>query len=212
MTTSDIINLCLTIVTIIIATIALLQTQKQTKLSNKQHLFDRRLENYLLFKDLLSLYRSSRSVLDKENIAELVEIPFGCLTNCARLEMVYMLIKSPTDDHLRKVFLTKCEELEHSAEETRLIWDESLGELPALFIKQHVQLLKTLYEQQLMIIAAREDSEGKIIRHEDMQKRLKESAQNGGLMDAINTIAVTFKEIESTCVEIKLAESIKLVK
>ena len=57
MTTSDIINLCLTIVTIIIATIALWQTQKQIKLGNKQHLFDRRLENYLLFKDLLSLYR-----------------------------------------------------------------------------------------------------------------------------------------------------------
>ena len=212
MTTSDIINLCLTIVTIIIATIALWQTQKQIKLGNKQHLFDRRLENYLLFKDLFSLYRSSRSVLDKENIAELVEIPFGCLTNCAGLEMIYTLIKSPTDDHLRKVFLTKCEELEHSAEETRLIWGETMGELPALFIKQYVQLLKVLYGQQLMIVAVEKDNERKTMVLEVKQEKLKECAESGGLMDAIDVIAATFKEIESACVEKKLAESIKLVK
>ena len=212
MTTSDIINLCLTIVTIIIATIALLQTQKQTKLSNKQHLFDRRSEKYLLFKDLLSLYRSSRRVLDKGNIAELVEIPFGCLTNCAGLEMIYTLIKSPTDDHLRKAFLTKCEELEHFAEETRLIWGEAMGELPALFIKQYVQLLKALYGQQLMIVAVEKDNERNTILLEVAQKRLRESAESGGLMDAIDAIAATFKEIERACVEKKLAESIKLVK
>lgn len=44
MTVSDIINLCLTIVTIIISMVALWQTNKQTKLSNKQQLFDRRLD------------------------------------------------------------------------------------------------------------------------------------------------------------------------
>lgn len=207
-----IVGIVVSSITAFVAIVALFQTNRQIKLGNKQHLFDRRLENYLLFKDLLSLYRSSRSVLDKENIAELVEIPFGCLTNCAGLEMIYTLIKSPTDDHLRKVFLTKCEELEHSAEETRLIWGETMGELPALFIKQYVQLLKTLYGQQLMIVAVEKDNERNTILLEVAQKRLRESAESGGLMDAIDTIAVTFKEIERNCVEKKLAESIKLVK
>lgn len=56
MTISDIINLCLTLVTIIIATIALWQTHRQTKLSNKQQLFDRRLEQFHLIKELLLFF------------------------------------------------------------------------------------------------------------------------------------------------------------
>ena len=48
---SDVISLILSIITIIIALIALLQTKTQLRLSNKQQLFDRRLKNYTLFRD-----------------------------------------------------------------------------------------------------------------------------------------------------------------
>ena len=46
MTLSDMLNLILSTITIFIAALALILTYKQIKLSNKQHLFDRRLDNY----------------------------------------------------------------------------------------------------------------------------------------------------------------------
>ena len=63
----------MTIIAVVISIIALFQTAKQTKLSNKQQLFDRRLEKYMLLKDLLILYKNSRGFIsENENITVLV--------------------------------------------------------------------------------------------------------------------------------------------
>lgn len=68
MTLSDMLNLILSTITIFIAALALILTYKQIKLSNKQHLFDRRLDNYLLIKDILSLYNVNKSFIDDKDI------------------------------------------------------------------------------------------------------------------------------------------------
>jgi len=95
MTASDIINLCLTIVTIIIAIVALWQTHKQTKLSNKQQLFDRRLEQFHFIKELLSLYEQERQFLNDKFITEEVVSYFIFLTNNSRLESMASVMSDP---------------------------------------------------------------------------------------------------------------------
>ncbi len=47
MSCSEIINICVSVVSIFIALLALFQTKQQITLSNKQQLFDRRLTRYL---------------------------------------------------------------------------------------------------------------------------------------------------------------------
>ena len=46
----------ISIIAVCLSIIALFQTHKQIKLSNKQQLFDRRLDKYLLFKDLFVVH------------------------------------------------------------------------------------------------------------------------------------------------------------
>ena len=53
-------------ITAITAIIAVLQTKKQIELSNKQHLFDLRIENYLVAKCLVEQYRNQKHLWEKE--------------------------------------------------------------------------------------------------------------------------------------------------
>ena len=52
------------IITAIIALIAIWQTQVQIRLSNKQYLFKARIEKYTLIYNLLKLYKENQSILD----------------------------------------------------------------------------------------------------------------------------------------------------
>lgn len=62
----SIVTIVLTVVTVITAIIAVLQTKKQIELSNKQHLFDLRIENYLVAKCLVEQYRNQKHLWEKE--------------------------------------------------------------------------------------------------------------------------------------------------
>lgn len=57
---SEIISISVSGISIIIALIALFQTNRQISLSNKQQLFDRRLSCYLEFNTIYSLYTANK--------------------------------------------------------------------------------------------------------------------------------------------------------
>lgn len=223
MTASDIINLCLTAVTIIIATIALWQTHKQTKLSNKQQLFDRRLEQFHLIKELLSLYEQERSFLKDKCISENVSSHFIFLTNNSRLESMASVMANPLGQDEKINFLTKCELLEKSATETTLIWKEDFAKDLSEFVAQYVLLLKALHKQQIIIKNMQDENEQQLkfinlhpnLNKQPMQlgeylKRLNEWAESNKLFEIIRLVDDSFDKIKSSDAEQKLVESLML--
>lgn len=215
MTISDVINLCLTIVTIIIASIALLQTHKQTKLSNKQQLFDRRLEQFHLVKELLSLYEKERFFLKDKTIVEKVDAVFIFLTNNSRLESMASVMSNPLGQEEKINFLKKCEVLEKSAIEITLIWKEKFAKDMSKFITQYVALLKALHNQQIIIKNMQNEDERKInigqcLQLDEYKRRLDEWAERNKLVSTIQLIDDIFEEIKESSAEQKLVESLML--
>ena len=55
------------IITAIIAVIALWQTHRQITISNKHQLFDKRVDRFITINGLISLFKESKHLMDKED-------------------------------------------------------------------------------------------------------------------------------------------------
>jgi len=104
-------NLLFSIITAIISITALIQSSIQIRLNNKQHLFDRRINNYLITKELGNLYDSTKQLLNETREYSLlnVDVAFCLLTNNVSLESISDIINNLKNDDIKKKFLTKME-------------------------------------------------------------------------------------------------------
>ena len=202
----------LTVIALIISLVALFQTSKQTKLSNKQQLFDKRLEKYLLFKDLLILYKDNRKLfVGDESICEMVDFQFVMLTNCSSLENIAAAISTPLHEDVHKTYLTKIEQLDKYATEIELLWSTEDGKLAGTFVKQYKGLLHAMYKQQIFINHLHKiNTDESPLSSEEFKKQAKKKATESGLYDIINTIDNTFNRIIDDNVEQCIIKSIRL--
>lgn len=212
MSSKEIIDLILTAVTIITAIIALWQTQKQIRLSNKQNLFDKRLEMYSLIEDLINLYKQHRNLLtNSENPKENAllqdrliiscEPIFGFLTNVSYLADMVPAFHDPLIPAKQNVLLTKHEMLKKHSREVSILWEDSLGEIFSNFIYTYAEVLMKLYQQKVRFERIQEFNE----THKDQpkpqydnvraRKDLKENAEETGLFKTIKKLDDIYKEI-----------------
>ena len=86
----SIITCSTTIISLIIAVIALFQSNKQIKVSNKQNLFNERIKSYLIIKGLMQLYIDNKVTIEEDKkekksiLKRLWCLFFGCNCNIRR--------------------------------------------------------------------------------------------------------------------------------
>ena len=142
-----------TVVSAIIAIAALFLTFFQIRLSNKHQLFEKRLNNYKLFKCLLEIYTHNRdNILDNEDFYERPEKYFPWLTNSANLEEMSLLFREPLNTEHLLLFMHKCDELEEAHIESALIWGKDNGELVSNFMKRYLFLLRHIFRRYCFLI------------------------------------------------------------
>lgn len=211
MTVESILDIAFSVTTAVIAGIALFQTKKQIQLSNRQQLFDRRLNKYLFVKELLSLYSQHRSlIVNKPDIYQMVDYQFSWLTNCSALESMNLAMISPLSQGEQKVFLQKCETLEKSAIEITLLWESNASKLISQFVEQYKELLEAMYHQQILLNKLHAENIERPMLGDTFKKRAKEGAELVKLITVIEVIDTTYNKIVDTKAEEKLIESIKL--
>lgn len=140
----------LSIVSIAIAIFAVFQTGKQIKLSNKQHLFDRRLRNYLLLKELFESCRSQQIILkNTQNPNSLtpkkVRFDFIALTGNELLSPISLTIANILAADEQSKFINKLDEMKRLATESRLVFPKAFSEQLYAFVMAYVDVLINLF-------------------------------------------------------------------
>ena len=148
-------NNLFSIITAVIAIIALFQTHVQIKISNKQFLFDKRLDKYLLAKGLLELYKDNEKLLDYNSCLDdeaiIVDYQFINLTNNNYLKDVTCIINEPKNNDFKNAFLVKIEELKGLSTEIRFLFPNKNGQLLENFIIKYQNILMELYKYQIIL-------------------------------------------------------------
>lgn len=204
------------IITAVIAIIALFQTHVQIKISNKQFLFDKRLDKYLLAKGLLELYKDSEKLLDYNNYPDdkaiIVDYQFINLTNNNYLKDVTCIIYEPKNNDFKNAFLVKIEELKELSTEVRFLFPNKSGQLLENFIMKYQNVLMELYKYQITLDSMKND---KIPRknkptYNELQKEYGELEHRYRLYNAINDLNNSYYEVLEKKAINKIEKSIKL--
>lgn len=204
-----------TIISLGIAIIALFQSNKQTKLSNKQNLFNDRVNIYLIFKGLIQLYKENQDTIEKEKNDDLYlssEYVLGDLVNNAYLEIMAGVIGKTLQQPYQKDFLTKIEEIKNVAEKTKFIYEKDVNNYIYNFIVAYEELLMQLYKYSVLIYRMRE-MEKQIPNKEgirEIAKSAKEIEHRNKLFDKFNNLKKAYRDIEENQIIEKMEKMIQL--
>ena len=204
------------IITAVIAIIALFQTHVQIKISNKQFLFDKRLDKYLLAKGLLELYKDNKKLLDynscPDDKAIIVDYQFINLTNNNYLKDVTRIINEPKNNDFKNAFLVKIEELKGLSTEIKFLFPNKSGQLLGNFIMKYQNILMELYKYQIISDLINDDNIPRKNKptYIELQKEYGELEHRHRLYNAINELKKSYYDALDKKAINKIEKSIKL--
>lgn len=134
----------LSIISAVIAIVALFQTQSQIKLSNKQHLFDRRLTDYLIAKDVIN--SQIKDYIKNGESFDATKILFDMMTPefFASVKTITDVLSSYSDKEIKNQFYTRLQELEKIGEEMVIIFGQKNIEPLKAFFKAYCDAARSV--------------------------------------------------------------------
>lgn len=192
-------NFCLSVVTVVIAIIALLQTKQQIKLSNKQHLFDERIENYGIAIGLIQLYEKNRDFFDEnEDDKAMLSISywFELMTNNTYLEQIASVIKNPLKQPDHKEFLVKLEMLSSVATKIELLFNKKEATLLSEFVFCYQKSLMIMYQYQILLDDMKKAAQDHQWTFEECQQKMGEDQQRDQVHTILNALKKAYTMLE----------------
>ena len=207
------IGIIFSVITSITAIIALIQANRQMKLSNKQQLFDRRLKAYMTVHGLLELYRQNRHIfeMDKKNeVQRTIDLEYKWLTNNIFMAEICEVIDDPLEINYRRKFMKKCEELQALAMEVQFVFQNGNIKSYRDFLIYYKETLLQMCRYQMVFLKMCKENEKKPMRVEDWGKAFGEERYRKELCDIMVKLKNTYMEIIDNQVEEKIKQEIKL--
>ena len=200
------------IVTSVVAVLALGQTRKQIKLSNKQHLFDKRVENYLIATGLIQLYRSNCMHFDNEEDEPMltIDLEFAWLTNNTYLEQITSAIDNPLKEPSHKELLIKLEKLKDVATKIKFLFSGEASVLLGDFVLRYQELLFAMYQYKIVLDEMNKVNESHRLTIEEAQQKVGEKQHRIKLKKAFDDLKQANNLLKRGNVEEQIKKQIKL--
>lgn len=205
-------NFWFSIITAIIAIVALLQTKQQIRVGNKQHLFDERLENYLIAEGFIRLYEDHQSqfLIKRDEPEMALDLKFLWMTNNTYLEHITDVINHALEKPFHKEFLTKLETIKDVASKIGFIFHGNAAELLKKFVLCYQESLMQMYRYQILLKKMKECADEFKWILEESVKNLNEPQQRMELHKAMENLKQAYDELKKENVKKKIARQIKL--
>lgn len=210
-------NFLLSVITIIVASYALIQIHHQMKLSNKQHLFDKRMENYLIAMGLIQLYRNNCKDFDKDFDEEKDEPIFALksyfiwLTNNTYLEEITTAIDNPLKNPGHKEFLIKLEKLKEVGTKIKFLFPDNASDALGDFVFSYQELLFSMYQYQILLNNMYEINKDHKLSLEEIQQKFGEPKHRLKLQRSFQNLKQADDLLKKKNVEEKIKNQIKLL-
>ena len=148
-------NSWFSIITALTAIIALFQTWKQIKVSNKQNLFEKRINVLIKVTGLMKLYEENRNLMIDDNEKDdsavlMVDFNFENLTNNTYLEDIAICIHKSLEQPYQKQLLTRLEELRNISTSIMYLFPDKQAKALSDFVFNYQNTLFTIYQYQIL--------------------------------------------------------------
>lgn len=207
-------NFWCSVITALTATLALVLSVRQIRLSNKQQLFDRRLKVYMLANGLISLCKDNYIWLSpkREQIPQFAnDYIFIWLTNNTYMENQVDAIEHPLEQPFHKEFLRKREELRITAAEIDLIFKGKVALAYSNFLKSYEAALAAMYEYQIIVAEMQKENEKHPMTIEEAGKMFSEEKYRDSLYDAMDNLRKAYDAVAEEKVKKQIKKQFKLV-
>lgn len=208
-------NSWFSIITALTAIIALFQTWKQIKVSNKQNLFEKRINVLIKVTGLMKLYEENRNLMIDDNEKDdsavlMVDFNFENLTNNTYLEDIAICIHKSLEQPYQKQLLTRLEELRNISTSIMYLFPDKQAKALSDFVFNYQNTLFTIYQYQILSNNIRNDSIKFKTDVHDMAKKLNEPKQREKLLVSYKKLEESYKKIITEDIIEEIRKKIKL--
>lgn len=208
-------DFCFSIITAGTAIIALFQTGKQIKVSNKQNLFEKRMNILIKVTGLMKLYEENRNLMIEDNkkddsVVLMVDFNFENLTNNTYLEDIAICVHKALEQPYQKQLLTRLEELRNISTTIMYLFPDKHAKALSEFVFNYQNALFTIYQYQILSNNIRNASiKFKTDAHETA-KQLNEPKHREKLFLSYKKLEESYKKIINEDIIEEIRKKIKL--
>lgn len=180
----------------IVAIIALLISCYQARLSNKQSLFNRRINIWITVDKLVSVYAKNAKNLEHNDEPQLtIDRLFVWLTNTTYLQSISASINHVLDADPQLKLHLKLDEMKSLAMEARFCFKGKSGDAIAEFIEDYQSLLFSMYQYQILLNKMSQSAKVYQWTLEQASEQLHEPEQRQDLFEKEDVLATSYKTL-----------------
>lgn len=180
----------------IVAIIALFISCYQARLSNKQSLFNRRLNIWITVDKLMSVYVKNAKNLEHDDKPQMdINLLFVLLTNTTYLQSISTSINQVLDADPQLKLHLKLDEMKSLAMEARFCFKGKSGDQLAEFIEAYQSLLFSMYQYQILLNMMSQSAKDYQWTLEQASEKLHEPDQRKDLFEKESALATSYKNL-----------------